>query len=192
MGKRVMHILSVIGRSNTGKTTLLEKLIPILRSRGLRIGTVKHHARDFDIDKEGKDSYRHKKAGANVAMITSPEKIALVADADQDYPLEELSKRYMHDIDLVITEGYKREHMPKLEIYVHKEGQKPLADEDPDVIAIAADRLIEAHLPVFLRDDPTPIADFIIKMLKLGSRVKRAGSRVKGQGARVRKGSAKS
>ena len=188
MGKRVTPILSVIGRSNTGKTTLLEKLIPILRSRGLRIGTIKHHARDFDIDKEGKDSYRHKKAGANIAMITSPEKIALVEDVGQDYPLAELVKRYMRDIDLVITEGYKREHMPKLEVYVHKEGQEPLADEDPDVIAIAADKPIEAHLPVFLRDDPIPIADFIIEKLGLkkrvqgvrGSRVKRAGLKAKG------------
>jgi molybdopterin-guanine dinucleotide biosynthesis protein B len=179
MGRRVMPILSVIGRSNTGKTTLLEKLIPILRSRGLRIGTIKHHARDFDIDKEGKDSYRHKKAGANIAMITSPEKIALVEDAGQDYPLAELVKRYMRDIDLVITEGYKREHMPKLEVYVHKEGQKPLADEDPDVIAIAADRLIDAHVPVFLRDDPMPIADFIIEKLALEKRVQ--GAKVKGK-----------
>ena len=185
MGKRMIPVFSVVGRSNTGKTTLLEKLIPMLKSRGLRIGTVKHHAGNFEIDKEGKDSYRHKKAGANIAMITSPEKLALVADAREDMTLSELARQYMHDVDLIITEGYKREHMPKLEVYVYQEGLEPVARHDPDVIAIAADRLIDAHVPVFLRDDPEPIVDFIIEKLGLKRRVM-------GQGSRVRKGSAKS
>jgi len=183
MGKRMIPVFSVVGRSNTGKTTLLEKLIPMLKSRGLRIGTVKHHAGNFEIDKEGKDSYRHKKAGANIAMITSPEKLALVADAREDMTLSELARQYMHDVDLIITEGYKREHMPKLEVYVYQEGVEPVARHDPDVIAIAADRLIDAHVPVFLRDDPEPIVDFIMKTLKLGVRgeVKGKRSRVKGK-----------
>jgi molybdopterin-guanine dinucleotide biosynthesis protein B len=186
MDRRVIPVLSVVGgSSNTGKTTLLEKLIPILKSRGLRVGTIKHHAGDFEIDREGKDSYRHKKAGASVSMITSSDKIGLVADMTQELTLSELVRLYMRDIDLVITEGYKREHMPKLEVYVYQKGLDPLAGQDPDVIAIATDRMIEAHVPVFLRDEPEAIAEFIVTRLKLGSRGM-------GQGSRVRKGPAKS
>ena len=171
MGRRVIPILSVIGgRSDTGKTTLLEKLIPALRSKGLRIGTIKHHAGDFEIDREGKDSYRHKKAGASVSMIASPTKIGLVADVTQELTLSELVRLYMRDIDLAITEGYKREHMPKLEVYVYQKGLDPLATRDPDVIAIAADRIIDAHVPVFLRDDHKGMADFIVKKLGLKDR----------------------
>ncbi len=184
MGSRMIPVFSVVGRSNTGKTTLLEKIIPMLRSTGLRIGTVKHHAGDFEIDKEGKDSYRHKRAGANIAMITSPHKLALVADARDDLTLAELTRLYMHDVDLVITEGYKRERMPKLEVYVYQEGLEPVARQDPDVIAIAADRLIDAHVPVFLRDDAEQIAEFIIKKLGLKKRIKDQGSRNQEPGTR--------
>jgi molybdopterin-guanine dinucleotide biosynthesis adapter protein len=199
MGRRVIPILSVVsGRSNTGKTTLLEKLIPALRSKGLRIGTIKHHAGNFEIDSEGKDSYRHKKAGASVSMIASPTKIGLVADVTQELASSELVRLYMRDIDLAITEGYKREHMPKLEVYVYQKGLDPLATHDPDVIAIAADRMINAHVPVFLRDDYKGMTDFIVTRLKLGSLQDaslswgKEGSRGTGQGSRVRKRAPKS
>ena len=201
MGKRKVPVISFVGRSNTGKTTLLEKVIPLLRSRGLRVGTVKHHAGEFEIDREGKDSYRHKKAGATATMITSPTKVALVEDISRELTLSEVIERYMHEVDLVITEGYKREHMPKVELYVHGRGAPPLATEDPDIIAIATDgpaiaadapvdELIDVHVPVFSRDEPEPIVDLIVKRLKLGSRAERAGSRVQGPGSR--KGSTKS
>jgi len=194
-------VISFVGRSNTGKTTLLEKVIPLLRSRGLRVGTVKHHAGEFEIDREGKDSYRHKKAGATATMITSPTKVALVEDISRELTLSEVIERYMHEVDLVITEGYKRERMPKVELYVHGRGAPPLATEDPDIIAIATDgpaiaadapvdELIDVHVPVFSRDEPEPIVDLIVKRLKLGSRAERAGSRVQGPGSR--KGSTKS
>ena len=201
MGKRKVPVISFVGRSNTGKTTLLEKVIPLLRSRVLRVGTVKHHAGEFEIDREGKDSYRHKKAGATATMITSPTKVALVEDISRELTLSEVIERYMHEVDLVITEGYKRERMPKVELYVHGRGAPPLATEDPDIIAIATDgpaiaadapvdELIDVHVPVFSRDEPEPIVDLIVKRLKLGSRAERAGSRVQGPGSR--KGSTKS
>jgi molybdopterin-guanine dinucleotide biosynthesis adapter protein len=187
MGRRKIPVISFVGRSNSGKTTLLEKVIPLLRSRGFRVGTIKHHAGEFEIDREGKDSYRHKKAGATATMITSPTKVALVEDISRELTLSEVIERYMHEVDLVITEGYKRERMPKVELYVHGRGAPPLATEDPDIIAVAADELadkpadelIDARVPVFSRDEPEPIVDLIVKRLKLGSRAKRAGSRVK-------------
>jgi len=185
-------VISFVGRSNTGKTTLLEKVIPLLRSRGLRVGTVKHHAGEFEIDREGKDSYRHKKAGATATMITSPTKVALVEDISRELTLSEVIERYMHEVDLVITEGYKRERMPKVELYVHGRGAPPLATEDPDIIAIATDgpaiaadapvdELIDVHVPVFSRDEPEPIVDLIVKRLKLGSGGPSPGSRPKGK-----------
>ena len=192
MGKRKVPVISFVGRSNTGKTTLLEKVIPLLRSRGLRVGTVKHHAGEFEIDREGKDSYRHKKAGATATMITSPTKVALVEDISRELTLSEVIERYMHEVDLVITEGYKRERMPKVELYVHGRGAPPLATEDPDIIAIATDgpavaadapvdELIDVHVPVFSRDEPEPIVDLIVKRLKLGSGGPSPGSRPKGK-----------
>jgi molybdopterin-guanine dinucleotide biosynthesis adapter protein len=179
MGKRKVPVISFVGRSNTGKTTLLEKVIPMLRSRGFRVGTIKHHAGEFEIDQEGKDSYRHKKAGATATMITSPTKVALVEDISRELTLAEVIERYMHEVDVVITEGYKRERMPKVELYVHARGAPPLAFEDPDIIAIATDgpaiaagAPLEANVPVFSRDEPEPIVDLIVKVLKLRQRAK--------------------
>ena len=201
MGKRKVPVISFVGRSNTGKTTLLEKVIPLLRSRGLRVGTVKHHAGEFEIDREGKDSYRHKKAGATATMITSPTKVALVEDISRELTLSEVIERYMHEVDLVITEGYKRERMPKVELYVHGRGAPPLATEDPDIIAIATDgpaiatdgpaiaadapvdELIDVHVPVFSRDEPEPIVDLVVEKLGLKKRVQGAkGERLKERG----------
>ena len=193
MGKRKVPVISFVGRSNTGKTTLLEKVIPVLSARGFRVGTIKHHAGEFEIDREGKDSYRHKRAGATATVITSPTKVALVQDISRELTLSEVIERYMYEVDLVITEGYKRERMPKIELYVHGRGAPPLAGEDPDIIAIASDAPLEAHVPVFLRDEAEPIVDLIVKRLKLGcpGMLRHAGAgRVKGPGSR--KGSAKS
>jgi molybdopterin-guanine dinucleotide biosynthesis protein B len=208
MGRRKVPVISFVGRSNTGKTTLLEKVIPLLRSRGFRVGTIKHHAGEFEIDREGKDSYRHKRAGATATMITSPTKVALVEDISRELSLSEVIKRYMHEVDLVITEGYKRERMPKVELYVHGRGDAPLAREDPDIIAIATDgpaiatdgpaiatdgpaiaadapvdELIDVHVPVFSRDEPDPIVDLVVEKLGLKKRVQGAkGERLKERG----------
>jgi molybdopterin-guanine dinucleotide biosynthesis protein B len=119
-----------------------------------------------------------------VTVITSPTKVALVEDISRELTLSEVIERYMHEVDLVITEGYKRERMPKVELYVHGRGSPPLASEDPDISAIAADgpaiaadapadELRDAHVPVFSRDEPGPIVDLIVKRLKLGARVQR-------------------
>ena len=86
-------VLCFVGRSNTGKTTLIEKLIPLLKSRGIRVATIKHHNHDFEIDQEGKDTYRHKKAGAHLSMIVSPKKLALV----EDLRTTSASKQYSTD-----------------------------------------------------------------------------------------------
>lgn len=153
----------MIGRSNTGKTTVIEKLIPILKARGIRVATIKHHPHDFHIDIEGKDSYRHKKAGARLTIIASPSKIGIVEDLERELALEEIISRYVSGVDLVITEGYKRERMPKIEVYNYRENEPPLITDDRNGVAIIADRPVAAHVPVFFRDDVEKIAEFVIE-----------------------------
>lgn len=160
-------VISFVGRSNSGKTTFLEKLIPVLKELGVRVATIKHDVHDFEIDREGKDTYRHKKAGARITMIASPKKLALVEDLDSELPLETIVTRYVRNIDLVMTEGYKKEQMPKIEVYAFREDVSPLALDDPNVLAIVADVPLDAHVPVFSRDNPAPVADFIIEKFGL-------------------------
>ena len=180
MGRRVIPVLSVIGRSNTGKTTFIEKLIPMLNARGVQVATIKHHLHDFESDREGKDSYRHKKAGARIAMIVSPQKVAFTADTESESTLAELVSTYVRDVDLVITEGYKEERAPKIEIYRYAEGLAPLCRDDRDVFAVMSDRSINAPVPVLSRDDIQGAADLILSTMRLKDR------KTDDQGARQR------
>jgi molybdopterin-guanine dinucleotide biosynthesis adapter protein len=154
-------VLCLVGRSNTGKTTLIEKLIPLFGAEGIRVATIKHHNHDFEIDREGKDTYRHKKAGARLSMIVSPKKLAFVEDLKDELPLDEILSRYVRDVDLVIVEGYKEESVPKIEVYTYAEDRPPVALGDKDLLAVVSDRLFGFPLPVFLRDDIAGIAEFV-------------------------------
>ena len=108
-------IISIVGKSESGKTTLIEKLIPELKKRGYRIGTVKHALHGFQIDREGKDSFRHKAAGADTVVVVSPKSIAMVKNGGGE--TLDFVVKYFSDMDLVITEGYKRENKPKIEVF---------------------------------------------------------------------------
>lgn len=161
-------VLSFVGRSNTGKTTLIERLIPLLKSKGIRVATIKHHHHaDFEIDLEGKDSYRHKKAGARLVMIASPKKIALVEDLEGEPGLKEILSRYVRNVDLVITEGYKEEHVPRIEIYDSRRDASPLSQGHEGLLALISDTPVEAPVPVFRRDEIQRIAQLIVDKLNL-------------------------
>jgi molybdopterin-guanine dinucleotide biosynthesis protein B len=163
-------VLSLVGRSNTGKTTLIEKLIPILASEGIRVATIKHHNHDFEIDREGKDTYRHKKAGARLSIIISPKKLALVEDLDGEPTLDEILVHYVRGVDLLITEGYKRGPVLKIEVYNSAQGDAPVTLGDPSLLAVVSDRAIRLPIPVFQRDDARGIADFVIEKMNLRSK----------------------
>jgi molybdopterin-guanine dinucleotide biosynthesis adapter protein len=165
-GKQIPAI-SIVGRSKTGKTTFIEKLIPVLIGKGLRVATIKHHPHDFEIDIPGKDTYRHKKAGAKTVILASPGKIAMVKDIEKDLPVREILSRYVDDVDILITEGYKKEDLPKIEVYPKQEGVGPVCIDDRNLAAIVTDVRFSATVPVFLRDDPEGVAEFIISILKL-------------------------
>ena len=103
----MIPIVSIVGKSNSGKTTLIEKLIAELTRRGFRVATIKHNRHGFEIDHEGKDSWRHKRAGAVATVVASPGRIALIEDAPKDYDLAEIRDRYIRDADIILAEGYK-------------------------------------------------------------------------------------
>ena len=154
-------VICIVGRSQTGKTTLLEKLVPALTGRGYRIGTIKHSHHIFDFDKIGKDSWRHKDAGAETVIIASPGKIAMIKD-DHEGTLEGLQKFFV-DLDLVITEGYKGERKPKIEVVRAARHREALLADDPNLIAVATDVEMVLKVPVFGLEDIDQLADFIEK-----------------------------
>lgn len=160
-GKQI-PVVSIVGRSKTGKTTVVAKLIAILKDRGVRVATIKHHPHDFEIDIEGKDTYRHKEAGAVLTIITSPEKIAMVKDVDEEMTVRQIVDSYIDDVDLIVTEGFKRESFPKIEVYSPR-SEPPATIGDPNLLALMSDVPIDAPVPVFKRDDVKAAADLIIR-----------------------------
>ena len=154
-------IICIVGRSQSGKTTLIEKLIPALKRRGYRVGTIKHSHHIFDFDKSGKDSWRHKDAGAETVIIASPGKIAMVKN-DHQGTLDGLQD-YFGDLDLVITEGYKKERKPKIEVVRSARHAEALLKDDRHLVAVVTDADLEMEVPVFGMEDIDQLADFIAK-----------------------------
>jgi molybdopterin-guanine dinucleotide biosynthesis protein B len=159
--RTVPPIVSIVGNSDAGKTTLLEKLIAELTARGYRVGTVKHDVHGFDIDHEGKDSWRHKQAGAHTVVISSPMKVAVVKDAETEETLDGLESKYFQDVDLILTEGYKGENKPKIEIFRSQMHEKPLFGGDERLVALVSDTSLDLGVPLFDLDDMRGLADFV-------------------------------
>ncbi|MGN8022678.1 molybdopterin-guanine dinucleotide biosynthesis protein B [Phyllobacterium sp. 22229] len=164
------RIFGITGWKNSGKTTLTVKLVTELTRRGWKIATVKHAHHDFDIDQEGTDSFRHRKAGAGEVAIVSGRRWALMHElADETEPtLQEIVARFA-PCDLVLVEGYKRESHKKIETR-RREGRsgENLAQNDPSVVAIASDFPVAGErIPVFDLDNTTELADFIEREMGL-------------------------
>lgn len=165
------NVFGVSGYSGSGKTTLIEQLIPRFVEAGLKVALIKHAHHDFDIDKPGKDSYRHREAGAVEVLITSDRRWALMHELrGEPEPGLEQQLRRLSPCDLVLVEGYKRAAIPKLEIYRSALGQPLLHPEDANVVAVAADGPLETPLPVLDLNQPARIAEFIIRYLNLAPR----------------------
>lgn len=162
------EIITIVGKSDSGKTTLLEKLISSLVRRGYRIGTVKHAHDGFEMDTEGKDSWRHRKAGAGGTLVITEGKVAMVKD-DRASDIEKM-ETYLSDMDIILAEGFKRQDLPKIEVFralsVHK---TPLCMEDKNLIAFVTDSDYKPNVPIFGLEDIDRIADFIeSRFLKKG------------------------
>ncbi|MFU8819169.1 MAG: molybdopterin-guanine dinucleotide biosynthesis protein B [Desulfurivibrio sp.] len=154
-------VIALVGKPDCGKTTLLEKLLPELTRRGYRVGTIKHHVHEFVMDTPGKDTWRHKQAGAHTVVLSSPTGIGLVRDTDRDLGVDELVARYFSELDLVIAEGYKRTALPKIEVYRREIHPEPLAGRDASWIALVSDPPLPGELPCFAPDQVAAIADFL-------------------------------
>lgn len=166
-----MKVFGIAGYSGSGKTTLLEKLIPQLTGRGLKVSVIKHAHHGFDIDRPGKDSYRHREAGASEVLLSCNDRWALMHErrADTDVTLNELLGR-LAPCDLVLIEGFKQESVPKLEVYRPENGKPPLFPERDDIVAVATDAEIVTTLPKLPLNDMAAIASFIIATLHLPER----------------------
>jgi molybdopterin-guanine dinucleotide biosynthesis protein B len=156
-------IISVISKKNSGKTTLLEKLVPVMKQRGYRVGTVKHDTHGFDIDHEGKDTWRHKAAGAEAVLISSPWKLSLIKDTVREWSLKELVSVYLADLDIVLTEGYKKADMPQVEVFRSAAHKTPLhaKGESNCLLAVMSDTPVDLGVPNFDINDIDGLANLI-------------------------------
>ncbi len=168
--KANIPVIGFAGRSNSGKTTLVEKLISGFTKQGLRIAVIKHVHHAFDFDVPGKDTYRHKKAGAASVILASRERLAMVKDTPKELSLEDIISRHIDGVDLIIVEGFKRSRIPKIEVYTHLSGEPPLCmSGDGTFLAVATDDDIDVPVPKFKRDDIGAIAGFVsMHILKRG------------------------
>ena len=164
-----MRIFGLAGWSGSGKTTLLAALIPELTARGLSVSTIKHAHHDFDIDRPGKDSWRHRQAGAREVMVSSARRWALMHElrGDAEPSLDELVRR-LGPVDVVIVEGFKRHPHPKLEVHRPSLGKPLLYPDDPHIIAIASDEPFAAPLPLLSLADPAAVVGFMLDHLGFG------------------------
>jgi len=154
-------IVSIVGKSNSGKTTLVEKLIPELIKRGYRVATIKHNKHGFDIDHEGKDSWRHKKAGACTTVIACPRRSAVIEDIDHDHSLGEIRDKYIKGADVILAEGYKGNPFPKIEVFRSELKRELLCGNEDNLLAVAADVKLDVGVPCFDINDINSIADLI-------------------------------
>ena len=159
-----MKVLGIVGWSGSGKTSLLVEVLPILKEHGLKVSTMKHAHHRFDVDKPGKDSFRHREAGASeVLVVTSSRWVLMHESREEPEPsIESLIER-MTPVDLLLIEGFKTHHHPKLEIHRDSEGKPLICPEDPEIVAVASDiPLPGLKIPRLDLNDPVAIADFIL------------------------------
>lgn len=155
-------ILCFVGRSNSGKTTLIERIIPELVRAGYRIATVKHAGHGFDLDTEGKDSWRHKRAGASSVIVMSKGSLAMFADVSDQMKVEEVRDRFLDSsYDLIIAEGWKHEGYPKIVVVRDHIGELPVSGDG--LLAVVSNHALEMDLPVLDPDDIPAVAALIMR-----------------------------
>ncbi len=158
-------LVLVVGFSDAGKTTVLEKLIPAFVRRGYRVGTIKHHhGARLELDKPGKDSWRHKAAGADTAVVCSPTRIGMVRDVDRDPGPEGLLPLFS-EMDIVLCEGYKTAAWPKVEVFRRERVDRPICTNDPHLLAIIGDHPEKAAVPCFSWHECGRLCEYLIERL---------------------------
>lgn len=156
----MVPIVCIVGKSDAGKTTFLEKLIPELVRRGYRVGTIKHDTHGFDIDKPGKDTWKHAQAGSSAVVISSAEKIAIIKRVDNELTLDQIALLVGDGLDILLTEGFKRSNKPKIEVSRKEQGDELLCDER-ELLALVTDNSFNVRVPQFGLDDAAGVADLL-------------------------------
>jgi len=159
-----VKVLGIVGWSGSGKTTLLVALLPLLRAEGLTVSTIKHAHHGFDMDRPGKDTYRHREAGAHEVLVASGTRWALLHEVAGPEPaLPDLVTK-LDPVDIVLVEGFKAHPFPKLEVYRPALGKPPIWTGAPDVVAVATDGPIDCGARTVLPlNDPTAVADWVLR-----------------------------
>ncbi|WP_439522135.1 molybdopterin-guanine dinucleotide biosynthesis protein B [Marivita sp.] len=163
-----MKLYGVTGWKNAGKTGLMERLVTEITSRGFTVSTVKHAHHTFDVDHPGKDSHRHRIAGATEVLLASRNRFALMHELrDEDEPTLAALLSKLMPVDLVLVEGYKRDGHPKIEAHRAETGNALIAPGDPTIRAVASDTPMALDRPVFDLNDTKAIADFVLAEVRL-------------------------
>lgn len=157
--EKIIPVISIVGHSGAGKTTFLEKLIVELKARNIRVGIIKHHVHDIDIDRPGKDTWRHSRAGADTVAISTPGKVAVFKKVNREMDLDELVAMF-NDHDIILTEGYKKGNKPKIEVFRSAHAKKIISNPT-ELIAIVSDIECSVGVPVFGLEDAAGVADFL-------------------------------
>ena len=163
-----MKVFGFAGYSGSGKTTLIEQLIPRFTGRGLRVSLIKHAHHSFDVDQPGKDSYRHRHAGAQEVLVTSSRRWVLMHELrGEAEPTFEEQLRHLSPCDLLLVEGFKHAPIPKLEVWRAETGEALLHPNDAHIVAVASDARVDTRLPLLDLNDAPGIAGFILGHLGL-------------------------
>ena len=163
-----MKVFGFAAYSDNGKTTLIENLLPLLVARGLKVSVVKHAHHAFDIDRPGKDSYRHRQAGASEVLISSDVRWALMHELrGESEPSLAALLQALAPCDLVLVDGFKKEPIPKMEVHRAAAGTPLLFPDDPNIVALATDTTVETALPSYHLDDHAAITGFLLRHLGL-------------------------
>ena len=153
-------IISIVGKSDSGKTTLLEGLIAQIKQRGYKVAVIKHSGKDVELDTANKDSWRFSRAGSEVSAVISPHKLAVFKNLEHGMEPQELSQFIGPDCDLILTEGFKHGHHPKIEVH-RKEQGKELVSPPGQLLAVVTDEKLDIAVPQFSKDEVRKIADLI-------------------------------
>ena len=163
-----MKVFGIVGWKNSGKTGLLERLVDDITNRGFAVSTMKHAHHNFDVDQKGKDSFRHRKAGAHQVLLSSDARWVLMTELRESFKLTmEEQLRKMDPVDLVLIEGFKTNDHLKIETYRRVTGQPLIAPSDKNIIAVATNDEVVTVVPILNLDDTKTIADFVLKTVGL-------------------------
>jgi molybdopterin-guanine dinucleotide biosynthesis protein B len=163
-------IVSIVGKSNSGKTTLIVKLVRELKSRCFKVATIKHSHHSFEIDKEGKDSWLHTQAGADAVVMSSQKMMGIIRMTSEEFSLSEIVNTYLEDMDIILTEGYKTQAIPKIEVLRSEISTELVCKSDKNLMAVVGDKRPEINIPFFHIDDKASfLVDFLLSRLKKSS-----------------------